>query len=90
MWRSLPTPAFFYGLKPGEEISVDIEEGKTLFIKFIHLGNVDKDGRRPLTFEFNGMTREVTVPTVPSSPRPKPAKKPTRPTRCKLARPSRA
>lgn len=57
----LPTPAFFYGLKPGEEISVDIEEGKTLFIKFIHLGNVDKDGRRPLTFELNGMTREVTV-----------------------------
>ena len=32
----LPTPAFFYGLKPGEEISVDIEEGKTLFIKLIH------------------------------------------------------
>ncbi len=61
MWRSLPTPAFFYGLKPGEEISVDIEEGKTLFIKFIHLGDVDKDGRRPLTFELNGMTREVTV-----------------------------
>jgi pyruvate carboxylase len=57
----LPTPAFFYGLKPGEEISVDIEEGKTLFIKFIHLGNVDKDGRRALTFELNGMTREVTI-----------------------------
>jgi pyruvate carboxylase len=57
----LPTPAFFYGLKPGEEISVDIEEGKTLFIKFIHLGNADKDGRRALMFELNGMTREVTV-----------------------------
>jgi pyruvate carboxylase len=57
----LPTPAFFYGLKPGEEISVDIEEGKTLFIKFVHLGNVDKDGRRALTFELNGMTREVTI-----------------------------
>jgi pyruvate carboxylase len=57
----LPTPAFFYGLKPGEEISVDIEEGKTLFIKFIHLGNVDKDGRRALVFELNGMTREVTI-----------------------------
>ena len=26
----LPTPAFFYGLKPGEEISVSIEEGKVL------------------------------------------------------------
>src|SRR5271166_872231 len=26
----LPTPAFFYGLKSGEEIAVDIEPGKTL------------------------------------------------------------
>jgi pyruvate carboxylase len=57
----LPTPAFFYGLKPTEEISVDIEEGKTLFIKFIHFGEVDKDGRRALNFELNGMSREVTV-----------------------------
>src|SRR5580658_3319010 len=57
----LPTPAFFYGLKPGEEISVDIEEGKTLFIKLSHLGDVDKDGRRAVTFELNGMTREATV-----------------------------
>jgi pyruvate carboxylase len=57
----LPTPAFFYGLKPGEEISVDIEEGKTLFIKFIHLSAVDKDGRRTLTFELNGMPREVSI-----------------------------
>jgi pyruvate carboxylase len=57
----LPTPAFFYGLKPGEEISVAIEEGKTLFIKLIHIGTVDKDGRRALTFELNGMTREVTI-----------------------------
>jgi pyruvate carboxylase len=58
---ALPSPAFFYGLKPGEEISVDIEEGKTLFIKLSHLGEADKDGRRAVTFELNGMTREVTV-----------------------------
>jgi pyruvate carboxylase len=57
----LPTPAFFYGLKPGEEISVDIEEGKTLFIKLIHVGDVDKDGRRTVTFELNGMTREASI-----------------------------
>jgi len=57
----LPTPAFFYGLKPGEEITVDIEEGKTLFIKMIHLGAVDKDGRRTVTFELNGMAREATI-----------------------------
>ncbi len=57
----LPTPAFFYGLKLGEEISVDIEEGKTLFIKLINIGSVDKDGRRVVNFELNGMPREVSI-----------------------------
>ena len=45
----LPTPAFFYGLKPGEEISVEIEEGKMLFIRLINVGAPDKDGRRTVT-----------------------------------------
>ncbi|MEX1117503.1 MAG: biotin/lipoyl-containing protein, partial [Terrimicrobiaceae bacterium] len=57
----LPTPAFFYGLKPGEEITVDIEEGKTLFIKLINVGDPDKDGRRIISFELNGMPREATA-----------------------------
>jgi pyruvate carboxylase len=57
----LPTSAFFYGLKPGEEILVNIEEGKTLFIKLINVGAVDKDGRRTLTFELNGMPREASI-----------------------------
>ena len=57
----LPTPAFYYGLKLGEEISVSIEEGKTLFIKLINLSAPDKDGRRTVTYELNGMTREAYV-----------------------------
>ncbi len=57
----LPTPAFFYGLKPGEEISVQIEEGKTLFLRLISVGEVDKDGRRGITFELNGMTRVTSI-----------------------------
>ena len=57
----LPTPAFFYGLKPGEEISVDIEEGKTLFVKLINVGPPDKDGYRIVTFELNGMGREASI-----------------------------
>jgi len=57
----LPTPAFFYGLKPGEEISVDIEEGKTLFIKLINVGPPDKEGYRIVTFELNGMGREASI-----------------------------
>jgi len=57
----VPTSAFFYGLKPGEEVSVDIEEGKTLFIRLINIGAVDVDGRRPVLFELNGMSRQTTV-----------------------------
>ncbi|MEW6303865.1 MAG: pyruvate carboxylase [Verrucomicrobiota bacterium] len=58
----LPTPAFFYGLKIGEEISVDIQEGKTLFIKLLNIGPVDKDGRRIVLFELNGLSRETSIP----------------------------
>ncbi|MBA4149965.1 MAG: pyruvate carboxylase [Verrucomicrobia bacterium] len=57
----VPTPAFFYGLKPGEEIAVEIEEGKTLFLRLISVGDVDKDGRRGITFELNGMTRVTSI-----------------------------
>jgi pyruvate carboxylase len=57
----LPTPAFFYGLMPGEEISVSIEEGKVLFIKLINIGMPDKEGRRVVSYELNGMPREAVV-----------------------------
>lgn len=57
----LPTAAFFYGLKPGEEISMDIEPGKTLFVKLINVGAVEKDGHRIVRFELNGMPRETSV-----------------------------
>jgi pyruvate carboxylase len=57
----LPTPAFFYGLKLGDEVSVAIEEGKTLFIKLINVSAPDKDARRTVTFELNGMTRETHI-----------------------------
>src|ERR1035441_9609438 len=33
----------------------------TLFTKLIHLGAVDKDGRRIVNFELNGMTRETSI-----------------------------
>ncbi|MFM8360008.1 MAG: biotin/lipoyl-containing protein, partial [Verrucomicrobiota bacterium] len=57
----LPTPAFFYGLRRGEEISVHIEEGKTLIIRLVNVGEPDKDGRRTVTYELNGITREAYV-----------------------------
>jgi len=57
----LPTPAYFYGLAPDEEISVSIETGKTLIIKLINVGDPDKTGRRSVNFELNGIARSVLV-----------------------------
>ncbi|MCS7063806.1 MAG: pyruvate carboxylase [Methylacidiphilales bacterium] len=57
----LPTPAFFYGLRPGEEIQVDLEEGKTLFISLVNVGPLDESGRRLVTFELNGNTRQLHI-----------------------------
>jgi pyruvate carboxylase len=57
----LPTPPFFYGLKSGEEITVNIESGKTLIVKFLTVGDPHPDGMRTLFFELNGQPREVNV-----------------------------
>jgi pyruvate carboxylase len=57
----IPTPAFFYGLRQGEEVSVSIEEGKTLFVKLINVGPPDDDGRRTVLYELNGVPRETLV-----------------------------
>jgi pyruvate carboxylase len=57
----LPTPNFFYGMRSGEEITVEIEEGKTLIIKFLTVGEPHPDGSRTIFFELNGQPREVVV-----------------------------
>ena len=57
----LPTPVFLYGPQPGEEMSVEIEPGKTLIVKFLTIGDAQPDGRRTVFFELNGQPRDVTV-----------------------------
>jgi pyruvate carboxylase len=57
----LPTPPFFYGLKSGEEITIEIESGKTLILKFLTVSDPHPDGTRTLFFELNGQPREVNV-----------------------------
>jgi pyruvate carboxylase len=68
----LPTPAFFYGMKVGEEIVVEIEEGKTLFIRLVNISPVDSDGRRTVLFELNGMPRQLTIADRSTQPTIKP------------------
>ena len=57
----LPTPTFFYGMKVGEEIGIDIEAGKRLIVRFLTVGEPHPDGTRTVFFEFNGQPRQVTV-----------------------------
>ncbi|MEO7413411.1 MAG: pyruvate carboxylase, partial [Opitutaceae bacterium] len=57
----LPTPAFFYGLKVGEEISVGIEEGKVLIVRLFTISQPDKDGRRTISYELNGIARDAFI-----------------------------
>lgn len=57
----LPTPVFFYGMVKGEEVSIDIEPGKTLIVKFLTVGEPQADGKRVVYFELNGQPRDVLV-----------------------------
>jgi pyruvate carboxylase len=57
----LPTNAFFFGLKPGEEILVQIDEGKTLLIRLVSITDADENGIRAVYFEHNGQTRRIRV-----------------------------
>lgn len=60
--RSLPTHAFFYGMVPGEEITAEIDPGKTLEIRLQAVGETDDDGEVRVFFELNGQPRVVRVP----------------------------
>ena len=57
----LDTPTFIYGLKIGEEIEVEIEQGKTLIIKLISIGQPQQNGKRILYFDLNGQSRELLI-----------------------------
>jgi pyruvate carboxylase len=71
----LPTPAFFYGLRLREEVSVTIEPGKTLIIRLVNVSEAEKDSRRTVTYELNGMTRETYITDKSLAPKVKPKPK---------------
>lgn len=57
----LDTLTFLYGMRIGETLEVEIEKGKTLIIKLVSIGQVQKDGTRIVYFELNGQPREVAI-----------------------------
>lgn len=57
----VPTPIFFYGMQPGQDITVTIEPGKTLLIRLLSMGAPDENGNRVVYFKLNGQTRGIEI-----------------------------
>lgn len=58
---TLPTKYFFYGMKLGQDTTIEIAKGKTLLIRLLSVGPVDDKGNRTVFFKLNGQTRNVEV-----------------------------
>ena len=58
---NLETPVFFYGMDVGQEIAIELERGKTLYVRYAALGEPDESGQRIVYFELNGQPRTVAV-----------------------------
>ncbi|CCH34398.1 pyruvate carboxylase [Actinosynnema sp. NPDC047251] len=52
---------FFYGLRPGEEYSVDLEPGVRLLIGLEAIGEADERGMRTVMATLNGQLRPIQV-----------------------------
>ncbi|XP_044537229.1 pyruvate carboxylase, mitochondrial [Gracilinanus agilis] len=57
----LNTRLFLQGPKVAEEFEVELERGKTLHIKALALGDVNRAGQRQVFFELNGQVRSLLV-----------------------------
>lgn len=58
----LPTPIYFYGLKEGEEVFLDLEKGKTLVLTYQGRTETNEKGEVRVFFDLNGQPRTITVP----------------------------
>ena len=57
----LDTRTFVEGMKVGEEVTINLEKGKRLYIKLKHISNTNEQGTKDLFFEMNGSQRVVKV-----------------------------
>ncbi len=65
----LPTLNYFYGMDEGEEIEVDLEPGKRLFITLVAVSEPGENGDRTVFFELNGQPRNIRVRDRKIAPR---------------------
>jgi pyruvate carboxylase len=56
----LPTPVFFYGPQPQQEMALEIDPGKTLLVALQSISD-DGEAAKKVQFELNGQSRTVRV-----------------------------
>ena len=57
----LPTSVFFYGLGNQDEVSVELEPGKTLVLRLLGEREIPEEGELKLFFELNGQPRPMRI-----------------------------
>ena len=57
----LPTALYLYGMQPGEEYEVDLEEGKRLLLGVQAVSDADERGIRTVMCTINGQLRPINV-----------------------------
>jgi pyruvate carboxylase len=57
----LPTSVFFYPMEPNEEILINLDEGKSLLIRYMYMTEANDEAIRSVFFKINGQTRSVEV-----------------------------
>jgi pyruvate carboxylase len=58
VWH-IPTLNFFYGLKPDEEVLIEIDRGKSILVRLLTCSEPDEEGRRKVFMRLNGQTRII-------------------------------
>ena len=58
----LPTTVYFYGMQAGDELTIELERGKSLVLICQAVGEPDNEGMVRVFFELNGQPRMVRVP----------------------------
>ena len=57
----VPSEQFFFGLKPEEEVEIEIAEGKVILVRLVYITEPNEDGERIVSFKLNGQTRAIEV-----------------------------
>jgi pyruvate carboxylase len=57
----IPTLEFFYGMKNGQEVIIEIEHGKNIIAKLEYVSEPDENGIRSVFFKLNGQSRVIDI-----------------------------